>query len=198
LKIFILAGLVVVASSVIRLPERVEKRFFPKGKFYFAIIQGRYDLQNETGDHSIDSVAHRLMLWKLSLDKWKERPWLGHGPGMSRYLIRNAGEDYASVRSYVDFHNQYFEFFSQLGIIGFTFYALSFFIILHQLFRGKNTSQIPQDYFMFILAAITLFSITCLFGRSFFNYRPIYLVGFLGGMCYSLKFKDYELRETVS
>jgi O-antigen ligase len=84
--------LLVVISFMTNLPAVVENRLFLSTNPFY----------NESFKAAIDA---RLLLYRLSWEKWKERPWFGYGPGISEVIIKQTEDEYALVRMYNHFHN---------------------------------------------------------------------------------------------
>jgi O-antigen ligase len=163
--------LLVVISFMTNLPAVVENRLFLSTNPFY----------NESFKAAIDA---RLLLYRLSWEKWKERPWFGYGPGISEVIIKQTEDEYALVRMYNHFHNVALDIMVQLGIFGMLFYGLAFYLIIRQLFRAKKLGRIDRPYFLFALGSLSFMIICGIFGQPFADYKGIFLFGFLGGICY--------------
>ncbi len=158
-------------------------------------FSSNYDMAVSSDDFEVsvspDSINHRILLYKLFLEKWIERPWTGHGAGASRKLIANAKEEpFSAINVYNNFHNQYFEILIQFGIIGFFLNLLFIFFMIFKLYHAKRMGHIDIDYFLFTIGTIAIFLICSMFGQSLASYKTIYLAGFIFGICYSSKFES--------
>ena len=179
IKPVVLLGVLLVAISFMtNLPAVIEKRLFLSEDI----------IHNENVRVSINA---RLLLYQLSWEKWKERPWFGYGPGTSEVIIKQAEAEYAEVRIWDHFHNFVLDIMAQIGIVGMLFYSSSFYLIIHQLFRAQKLGRIDRHYFLFAFVGLTLMIICGLSGQPFADYKGLFLFGFLGGICYQSKFSNH-------
>jgi O-antigen ligase len=138
------------------------------------------------------SVSSRMSLYEIAWDNWKEHPFLGRGPGTSRLMIQQAGEEYNELKVLDHLHNVLFDTAAQIGIVGVTFVGFSWFLIIRQVFRSKffNSETFDKVYALFALGALAMMLITGIVNQPFHSPHGVYIVGYLGGICYSFKFSE--------
>jgi O-antigen ligase len=133
-------------------------------------------------------VSIRLRLYQIGWEKLKEAPWVGHGPGTSRILIQATGEKIGPEKGVDHFHNVLIDIFAQVGIIGVAFYVSSFFLIIRQARFIMPTGAAGEDYRLFAISGIVLILLTGVPNQPLTSPHGVYLIGYLGGICYSSKF----------
>lgn len=144
-------------------------------------------------------VSIRLRLYQIGWEKWKESPFVGHGPGTSRILIQAAGEKLGPEKGVDHFHNVLIDIFAQVGIIGVAFYVSSFFLIIRQARFLRRTGSIGEDYCLFAISGIVLILLTGVPNQPLTSPHGVYLIGYLGGICYSFRFlKESSQRLSLS
>jgi hypothetical protein len=173
--VVIIGVLLALIALMTNLPAVVEKRLFLSGDLF----------NNQSIKIAIDS---RLLLNRFALEKWKERPLVGYGPGTSEIIIKQAEDEFAVVVDHDHFHNVVFNIMVHLGIVGMASYGLMFYLIIRQLFRAKKQKHINNHYFLYTLSSLALMMICGLSGEPFGDYKGIFLFGFFGGICYKFKF----------
>ena len=136
------------------------------------------------------SVSARLSLCEIAWDNWKKHPIIGRGPGTSWLMIQQAGEEYKDVKVLDHLHNVLFDMAAQVGIVGIAFIGLSAFFIARQALRSRHAGVGDQKYVLFAVVAIAMMLITGIVNQPFHSPHGVYLVGYLGGICYSFKFAE--------
>jgi O-antigen ligase len=150
--------------------------------------------------HAMDpgSVSARLSLYEIAWENWKKNPMFGRGPGTSRMMIQQADERYNDLKIFDHLHNVLFDMVAQIGIIGIAFMGISSFLIIRQAFRALGFGTANRDYIVFALSAIVIMLITGMVNQPFHSPHGVYLVGYLGGICYSVKFStESSLRRSL-
>jgi len=136
------------------------------------------------------SVSNRMSLYEIAWDNWKEHPFLGRGPGTSKLMIQQAGDEHEAVKRYDHLHNVLFDMAAQIGVVGIAFIGLSAFFIVRQAFRSRHAGAGDQKYVLFAVGALVMMLVTGIVNQPFHSPHGVYLVGYLGGICYSLKFAE--------
>jgi len=75
-----------------------------------------------------------------------------------------------------------------LGMFGTLIYSASFYFMIQQLFDARKLERIDRNYFLFALIGLALMFIDGLFGQPFSDFKGVFLLGLLGGICYQSKF----------
>jgi O-antigen ligase len=136
------------------------------------------------------SVSNRMSLYEIAWDNWKEHPFIGRGPGTSKLMIQQAGDEHEAVKRYDHLHNVLFDMAAQIGVVGIAFIGLSAFFIVRQAFRSRHAGAGDQKYVLFAVGALVMMLVTGIVNQPFHSPHGVYLVGYLGGICYSLKFAE--------
>lgn len=136
------------------------------------------------------SISARLSLYQIAWENWKEQPWVGRGPGTSWIMIQEAGEEYAAVKLFDHLHNIFFDIAAQVGVVGIAFLILSFCLVIRQAFQAKYAESFHQNFILFALGGSAIMLIAGIPNQPFHSPHGVYLFGYLGGICYSLKLTD--------
>jgi O-antigen ligase len=179
------AGIILLACIFSNLPAIVGKRIFSPD-------HPSFDTTTTT------AIDQRLLLYRLAWEKWRERPWVGFGPGTSEIIVKQAGDEYAAVRVWDHFHNVAFDIMVQMGLVGIIFYGLHLYLIFRQLFIGKKNGSIEPNYYVFTFGSLAMIMIAGIFGQPFGDYKGIFLFGFLGGICYQSRFIGISPRRMIN
>jgi O-antigen ligase len=147
-------------------------------------------------DSYVTGINSRLRLFNYGVEQWKEHPLVGHGPGTSRLLISRSGENLIAEREADHFHNVLIDTMVQTGIIGIGFHFLMLFLIFHELLKAKKFDVIDKDVFLFCMGGVMLMVIAGISAQPIHSPHGVYLLGFLGGICYSFKFASTNSIQT--
>jgi O-antigen ligase len=169
LKILLLIGCIVLISAVVfNIPKILRIRL-------------------SSGIDS-ESVSARLSLYQIAWQNWKKYPLVGRGPGTSWIMIQQAGEEYNALKLFDHLHNVVFDIGAQTGIVGVISYVLSFYLILMQTFTSRGERNSGQEYIHFASGGIAMILLTGIPNQPLSSPHGVYLIGLLGGICYSFKF----------
>lgn len=185
----LLAITLIAIAFMTNLPKIVKQRVLSLKTIYTNALKDDFEFQAESVTDL--SILERLQLYRLFLEKWKERPTLGYGPGTSEILLKRVDSHYEHLSRYDHFHNIFFDLLIQLGVVGLILYAGCFFIIIRQLVRGKQNGQLELDYYLVALGGLALIAIAAQFAQPLSATRGLYAVGLLGAIAYAWTFNLY-------
>ncbi|MCP5458243.1 MAG: O-antigen ligase family protein [Gammaproteobacteria bacterium] len=144
----------------------ISKRLHEEPKVVQAIASG--DLASAPPS----SISYRLRLWIFALEKWRERPFMGWGPGNSEYLIVHSGrpEIHSAHIEYLDhMHNTYLELLVGFGLCG-TLLAFALALLLGKaLCWSWRQGKLPSDYVIFLGGAFAFMGVW-----MFFDFRSLH------------------------
>jgi O-antigen ligase len=146
----------------------------------------------------LSGMDSRVRLYHLAWEKWKEHPLVGNGPGTSGILVQQGGDELA-LEKYTGadhFHNVVLDIAAQIGVAGLVFFGISFYLIAHAAFAAKNVNPLDREYILFALSGIVLILLTGIPNQPLSSPHGVYLIGFLGGICYSFKFASTNSIQT--
>ena len=171
----VVAGLVILAFTMANCPKLIDRRF------------------------DLSGMDSRIRLYHLAWEKWKEQPLFGKGPGTSRILVQQGGNELALEKSTGadHFHNVILDIAAQIGAVGIVFFGISFYFIAHEAFAAKNAKSSDREYILFALSGIVLILLTGIPNQPLSSPHGVYLIGFLGGICYSYKFTGGNPTQTA-
>jgi O-antigen ligase len=171
-----MAGLLVLAFFIANCPNLIERRF------------------------DLSGMDSRFRLYHLAWEKWKEQPLVGKGPGTSSILVQQGGDELElEKRTGADhFHNIVLDVAAQIGMIGVVFLGLSFYLVTREVFVVKNANHSDREYILFALSGMVLILLTGIPNQPLASPHGVYLIGFLGGICYSFKFAFHNSHRTTS
>ena len=171
----VMAGLVMIAFFMANGPNLIARRF------------------------DLSGMDSRIRLYHLAWEKWKEHPLFGNGPGTSRILVQQGGDELALEKSTGadHLHNVILDVAAQIGMTGIIFFAVSFYLITHEAIAAKSAEPSDRPYILFALSGMAMILLTGLPNQPLSSPHGVYLIGFLGGICYSFKFSHPPSIETI-
>lgn len=185
LGVFGIAGFCILVLSLTNFPAIMKSRIFEAS--YHKVF-----LEETDGDIiSINdrSISERLLMFKIAWELCKKQPFFGYGPGVSSIQLRAVRDAYpGKIQLYDHFHNFVLDMLFQLGAIGLTFYGLLFYTLIRQLIRSRLNAYVDFDIFLFVLASFALIAISCMADQPLNHTKGLYIIVFLGGICYSSYF----------
>jgi O-antigen ligase len=185
LKICGVAGFLILILFLTNFPLILKSRLLETN--YYEVIFKESDGDATSGLDG--SITERLFMYNHAWKLWKKYPFLGYGPGVSAIQLRVIKDTYPNNIGFYDhFHNFVLDILIQLGFIGLTFYGLFFYEIIQQLVRNRQKAYVDLDFFLFVLGSFALIAISCLTDQPLNHTKGLYIVVFLGGICYSSKF----------
>lgn len=120
------------------------------------------------------SIGHRLILWKIGLQKWSERPLLGWGTGTTEYLLNQVQDSRLQApdggNRYSHLHNYYLEVMLRLGLLGVLMFGGLTVVLVAGVWRAYSKGAIPFDYACFLLAGSAFTAIWSFFDFELFKY----------------------------
>jgi O-antigen ligase len=140
---------IVISSILIALFSMpLAYRFSPN--FHNRINQLYTDIHNAYAHHNFDgSLATRISLWTIGINKFIDHPLLGSGignemKGLDPY-IKKYGFSEKNLKPYTDFHNNFIMYAVELGIGGlavnlFIFYRIATFQIKERRYKILSTA----------------------------------------------------------
>ena len=148
------------------------------------------------------SIMVRYDTWRFGKNKWLERPYLGWGPGSSRYLLKHS--EAAIIRFHakiispiVHFHNFYIQLLVELGLVGALFYAILFYLVLLTLWRAYQQGWCNFNSFLVTLGAIGLFALANNFNPLADNAAGRQFVGLFGGIASAYRFTSLPMNRNA-
>jgi O-antigen ligase len=184
-RVFGIAGFCILVLSLTNFPAILKSRLFEANyhKVFLEETDGDIISSNDR------SISERLFMYNIALELWKKQPFFGYGPGVSSIQLRAARDAYPEKMPLYDhFHNFVLDILVQLGLIGLTFYGLFFYEIIRQLVRSRQNAYVDFDVFLFALASFALIAISCMVDQPLNHTKGLYILVFLGGICYSSHF----------
>ena len=144
-------------------------------------------------EHYASGFNSRLRLYTYGVEQWMRHPLMGHGPGTSHLLISRGGEELIAEREADHFHNVLIDTMAQIGVIGVGFFVLMLFLIIRELFHARSAGTVDRDFFLYCLGGMALLMLTGMSAQPIHSPHGVYLLGLLGGICYSFKFSRVNL-----
>ena len=168
-------------NALLRGPD-TNLEFFALGAELFAVDQTKTNLRlrtdipfstyTPTGYEGF--LSARGYIWARSLEKWRERPWFGWGPGSLPLVFPN--QELLNKKRYSwgadedKGHSILVTFLVQTGIIGTILYFLPFGYALYVLARSKATLRMP------LLLAMSAYIVCGLTNDSTTGVTPLFCV----------------------
>lgn len=124
----------------------------------------------ETEGYTEWGFGVRVLLNLYGLQKWKERPIIGWGPGTDFKKYAHA-----------HLHNSYLEVLVRFGIVGAVFFTVVIVFVLRGLAWARARDKLPTDLWLFLAGAFALTALFCItdyrFERMDFRFYWIHLAG---------------------
>jgi len=115
------------------------------------------------------SIGVRFGLWRIGLRQWAERPFLGWGPGTTKFLLGQATTD-PQLASHAHLHNLYLEILVRFGVLGGLLFASLILLLLHGVRQAYLNGLIPWDYACFLFAGWAFTAVFTVFDFQIFKY----------------------------
>ena len=113
---------------------------------------GAVQSTDETG--RVQSVGVRVQMAIFGLKCWTERPIFGHGPGATRILVAERGQD--AFKGFGDLHNGYVEMLLRLGLVGSGLLLATVWLTFYAGWRAYRDGRLAPDLFLFLASALAL------------------------------------------
>ncbi|BAU50341.1 polymerase [Sulfurifustis variabilis] len=138
---------------------------------------------SRTSDHAHDvaddPVEIRVELLRHGIERWRERPLFGWGPGTRvAPTIKSVPEGIGHL------HNTYLEILVRLGLLGMAIFGAALWLMGRSAWHAVRAGRLATDSFVFIAAA---FAVAAIWATA--NFRPTsevrFLIILLSAMAYS-------------
>lgn len=110
-------------------------------------------LSGRWGELPYDSTGTRLHMIGFGLERWREAPWLGHGPGGLTTVLQQTGGELAV---YKHLHNVFVDGLARLGIVGTVLLQGLFVGVLVAAWRAFRAGALAVDVALFALGGLLL------------------------------------------
>jgi O-antigen ligase len=150
----ITAVLVVAAALVLPIAlqyPHIADRLEEDGETFSKVLSG--DLTEVPSDPS----GLRVHALHYALGLWTQRPWLGWGPGSSRYLLSHSGRPELMLKQSAwlhHLHNTYAEILVQLGIVGFALFAVLLWLLARAAVFACREGRMSADLCRFFTVSL--------------------------------------------
>lgn len=154
-----LAGLgAVLVAGLLLNGEALARRLADDGATYRALV-GLCDVpaagtRSELAALPADSVGLRLRLSGLALERWRERPWFGHGPDAGRQIIVQADDPELAAMAHL--HNTYLELLVRFGVVGLAGFGAVLAGLGAGLHRAARAGTLPPQLGMFLTGTLAI------------------------------------------
>ncbi|MCH8532903.1 MAG: O-antigen ligase family protein [Saccharospirillum sp.] len=167
--------------------ERLTSRFAVE----FSSIQ--HLMEEDLDSIPANSIGIRFQLWKIGLEHFWDRPFLGWDRRGETYIIENRDGAPAHLSSYGHLHNSYLSLWITFGLLGIAFYAAFAYWIgstATRLYFMKKA--LPEDVYVFSVLFFVYFLIMSFFEQYIFYDSGIYILSLVIGIVYSYHIKYEE------
>lgn len=155
IAIFSILATATLALMLVVNKDTVQTYLSAESHVYKQLARGDLDqISDEVKTRKMGSVGIRVHMWRFGLDQWRQQPVLGFGPGASRPLIAERGDD--SFTRFHDLHSGYVEIPLRLGIVGVLLYAAGLVFLLVPARDAFRDRRLSRDLFVVLGSAIAL------------------------------------------
>jgi O-antigen ligase len=138
LRFLAMTSLVAVAAYLLVTRVDVIRNRFTQGDGY------------SLGGVEINSSG-RSVLWSLTINQWRQSPWIGHGPGSAQVMITKLFPGWISHP-----HNEYLRFLDDTGIVGLALWGLGMIVLLARAARAVIRTSDIHDRSLHIAATLSV------------------------------------------
>ena len=131
-----------------------------------------------------DSVGLRLRLFGLGLERWRERPFTGHGPNAGDGVIAGSGDPV--LHSMAHLHNTYLEVLVRFGALGLAALAAVLGGLAVGLRRKVRAGSVPTELGLFLAGALALTLVWSAFDFRLLTQDFRFYAALLGGVALGL------------
>jgi O-antigen ligase len=133
----------------------------------------------------------RSVLWGLTLQQWRESPWIGHGPGAAQIMITSHFPGWIAHP-----HNEYLRILDDTGIVGMALWGLGMIFMLVRTARAVARTSDVADRALHIGALLSV--LVLLLGSITDNLTiSVYCVMIAGSMIgLSAQRANHQFRQT--
>ena len=157
LVLMAIVGVALVGGVFLANFDTISKRATQESAVYKGISKLE-ELSTESVAKLVPKSSFGARFWLLSygLELWKERPWLGWGPGTSstRYLAPK--RDRQDLIIFWHLHNGYMEVLYRFGLVGAVLFALPLLLVIRATYRAHRQKETPDDLYLFLAGALFL------------------------------------------
>ncbi len=186
LALVAIAGVTLISGVFVANFETISKRATQEGAVYEGISKLE-ELSTESVAKLVPQSSFGARFWLLSygLELWKERPWLGWGPGTSSTRDLAPLRDRQDLVVFWHLHNGYLEVLYRFGLVGAVLFALPLLLVIRATYRAHRRGEIPDDLYLLLAGALFLTLIWNLTTVRLdkFDYRVYWY--FLAGIAYA-------------
>lgn len=169
-----LVGIFLLAAAVVPAKDIFMNRLMEERETLKIILNGDSDVPST-------SWGYRISMCRIFAEHWLERPFLGWGPGASEQLLSR----YGGLTNFEHFHNSFFEILIQLGLCGFIFYLLLFYVLFKASRRGYRLARLPLDTALFLGAGFVFSAIVAVTDDLLGSRHGAFVLTLAGGIVYA-------------
>lgn len=154
-----------------------------------------------TGERTVESlprgpIGDRVAYYAFGLERLRERPLAGYGPGRPRHLVYEYDAPYQIDDRNTHVHSQYLDILLRFGVIGFVLIMSVFVLALRGAVSGWSRRLVGGDYLLFMIGALTIYAIWSLSDQRFTNFTMVTVVSLILGSGASFLFSVGVNRKT--
>ncbi|MDX1736178.1 MAG: O-antigen ligase family protein [Halioglobus sp.] len=145
-------------------------------------------LEEGASELRISSASYRIWLWQDALEKIRERPLLGWGPGSSPYLI--ARSDLLQHLSH--YHNLYLQIAAEIGLVGLALFAAWLWLVCRGLYRASAEGRVQPAMTLLLSALVMTFALVSLVQYRHSEPGQFYMI-YVGGLAVACQLRFRRL-----
>ena len=158
--LFLALGILIVLFVLIAGSQIIKQRVSAELPMIGAAVEGQFDKIPTKG------FGVRVQALRYGLAKIKERPFLGWGPGSTKYLIPKSNDPHllhplsGGKYAWIDhLHNTYLEILFRFGLVGGVIFVLLIYLLLKPIIVAIHENSLPRDIGLFVIGTFALIAV---------------------------------------
>jgi hypothetical protein len=130
--------------------DTIAERMSAESEVIEVIVEGGME------DVPLTNIGVRAHLYRIGLDRWLERPFLGWGPGSGPHLMQADSMFPRAVGNYTPphFHNIALELLVRFGLIGVVWIAAIVAPVYARVYRLHRDGRLPENWYLLLMGVL--------------------------------------------
>ncbi|MGC9457936.1 MAG: O-antigen ligase family protein [Halothiobacillaceae bacterium] len=167
-------GLLILIAGLFANHDTITDRWTSESATLMAGLQGEEVVFN--------SIGARFHMWNLGLEKFAERPWLGHGPASPEEYLDQFG---TPLDQFSHLHSTPIDLLVRTGLVGLLLMLLFMGMIVQAIIHAWRNELMDKRMLLFAAGALMLLMIDSITGYPISRTQGRFYIALLGGIAYT-------------